>query len=174
MIQCTGLSLDDEAGFYLSTFFHKVNVMPGTTIVQPKIQRSKSETLTLPKTICYRCGKLGHMSSSCTGDLPKLEDLENELEKDFQYVYKRVIEEGQYLEDELGVYSDVNIQNSIPADSNWKNGTFCLNCGQKGGHQYGKCPHIGMQELADEMKHCIGPGSNYTESEIEEFFLDLW
>ena len=174
MIHCNGLSADDEAGLYLSTFFHKINNTPETTIVQSKIQKSKSTPINSPKIICYRCGKIGHMSSSCTGDLPKLEDLESEIEKDFEYVYKHVIEDNQYIKDEFGVYSNANIEKSIPTNKNWMDGTYCLNCGETGGHQYGKCPHISMQALAEELFDYFGPGTNAPDSEIEEFFNDLW
>lgn len=168
---CASLSLDDEADLYLSAFFHEqpqARAEPAQYIAKTKAAVSPA----LPRVLCYRCGRIGHLSSKCSGDLPAAAEIEAEMESDLDRVYREIVSNGADLvADDFGVYSNALMTNAIPTKFNMKSGSFCMNCGEMG-HITNKCKHTSMRSLINEMKSCFSGGCD--QNKTEEVFYDYW
>ena len=172
MISST-LSLDEEAELYREGFFHAAEEAAPRSIVKvPRFGHSISFQSFLTKIVCYRCGQVGHMSSSCSGALPSLTKLEQSLEKDVMSVISARRRDPQMTEDEYGLVS-MEMESQVPTKLNWKSSQFCSNCG-KAGHRSVKCPHISFAELSSIMKDVLNPHTRVPVKEVEQFFYDLW
>lgn len=164
------LSLDHEAAIYRHAFFHRNAALPEPNIIKRKTAAVASHSY-MSRVVCYRCGGVGHMSSSCMGDLPSLDRLEEEHEADMQSVITERRESGEFAEDEYGLVA-ISGKGSRTT-KNWASTHFCCNCG-RAGHLYKKCQHTPFEQIARRMKQHLAPRSPFSSAEKEEQFMDLW
>ena len=179
MIPCN-VDIDSEAMFYREAFYHKLNKFPKPLqISRPSSRSGKYQA----RIVCYRCGMTGHASNNCNGPLPRLEDLEAELEKNIQQAATEIEEKGEYARDEFGCfikdsYESVVIPTEVQIDGvteklNWQTKNFCLNCGEAG-HTFSRCPHVGVPHLMHELDLVMGPDGNANEERIYHRFREMW
>ena len=171
MISTSDLSLDDEAALYRDSFFHASEEEAPRKIVRKSVFSHPSQAFA-SRIVCYRCGQVGHMSSSCRGELPPLERLEASLERDIQAVIGAHRRQPHMKEDEFGLYS-TEMSSPVSTKLNWKSSQFCCNCG-KPGHRSHKCPRISFMEISSQMKEALHPHTRVPVKEVEEYFYDLW
>jgi hypothetical protein len=171
MIEAT-LTLEEEAQLYADAFFHKKDDLPTPEVIHSApLSRSQSSTQ-MSKCICYRCGSVGHMSSSCTNPLIPVEELEQEVNADIQKIIDSKRNAPNMQSDEFGLFCDDG-KSAVPPDQSWKTTTFCTNCGEAG-HRERECRHKTFNEIANRMRDCLAPHSRHSSAEIENFFRDLW
>ena len=173
MIKTSSVSLDEEAALYREAFFHRMDGNSPLLIVKPKVPvRSRSHNSFLSRVVCYRCGQIGHMSTSCTRPLPRLSALEASMEDGLKKVLEEKRGDATLKEDEFGLYSTA-LQSPVSTKLNWETSRFCCNCG-KAGHGYRKCNHLSITELMAKMQDALTARSRIPSSEVREFFFDLW
>ncbi|OHT02427.1 Zinc knuckle family protein [Tritrichomonas foetus] len=172
MIHSKGLTIDEESALYLTSYFHQNKNLPAPYQVRSRQpSRSTSMSALSGKTICYRCGQLGHLAGQCTNELPDPAQIELEMNNDIQILISQLKETGDYESDEFGLYIKGD-SNSVPVASDWKTASFCTNCGKP--HPANRCPHKSYNEIINEMKNCLDSKSSFTAEQIKAFFYDIW
>ena len=170
MIQSRGISLDDEAILYVTSYFHQDKNLPEPLILQARVPKTLSTPNIAQKAICYRCGQAGHLASSCPNDLPDPAKIEDEMDSEVAALVAKLKDAGGYQEDEFGLYSIG--ENAVQANGSWNNRTFCPNCGKD--HRMNQCPHKTFNEIYSELKFCLEKGSRYSSEQIRDTFMDIW
>jgi hypothetical protein len=171
MIEGT-LTPDEESLLYAAAFFHKKDDLPTPEVIHSApLSRSQSGNQSV-KSVCYRCGSVGHMSFSCTIPLIPVEELEEEVNADIQNIIDMKRNDPNMQSDEFGLVFDGQ-EPEVPADQSWQTTSFCTNCG-KAGHREKDCRNKSFNDIANRMKECLSGHSRHSATEIEDFFLDLW
>jgi hypothetical protein len=166
------LSLDDEASLYSAAFFHKKTNLPAPERIHSTSISRPPSSGQLSRIVCYRCGSVGHISSSCTSPLIPPEVLEQEVNADIAKIVALKRNGPGVHSDEFGLWYDGR-EPAVPIEGNWETTQFCTNCGAAG-HKEKDCRKKRFNELAKAMKNCLLPHSKYSAAETEQFFWDLW
>ena len=173
MIQTKEIQLNEEAAIYLAAFFHENKDLPSPHQIPTRtISKSPSNSSISGKTICYRCGQVGHLASQCPNELPDPSEIEAEMNNEILNLIQQLKETGDYASDEFGLFCKGD---STPVNSqgkNWSNSTFCPNCGQL--HSQSKCSHISYSDLYSQMKKYFENKSSYSSEQIRNLFNNIW
>lgn len=173
MIQTKGIQIDEEAAIYLTAFFHENKDLPLPHQLPPRvISKSPSNSSLSGKTICYRCGQVGHLASQCPNELPDPSEIEDEMNKEISNLIEELSETGNYDNDEFGLFCKGDTTPVNSDGKNWSNSTFCPNCGHL--HCQGKCPHISYNDLYNQMRSYFDNRSSYSAEQIKRIFHKIW
>ena len=99
---------------------------------------------------CSRCGKIGHVVSQCTEDIPDAEELWAEIEAKIKAASATAPSEWQ--RDEFGWYLP-NVNSEISDHKSFADGEFCFNCGEFG-HTSDSCQFPDRRELQKQFGNC--------------------
>jgi len=163
------LDIDDEAMLYHIAYYHPNE---GNCVEMKKVEmkKAKQRFSRNSSVVCYRCGGIGHISSSCQSDIPSINDLQEMVDNDINNIIDQVSQSDEYQSDESGLYLKSKVQ--ISCLNSWKNGKFCHNCGYRD-HSTGDCRKATLSQLIDKLK--LGTKEKeYSSKKIEERFFDLW
>lgn len=173
MIQTKEIQLNEEATIYFQTFYRQnINLPAPHQIPTRSLTKSPSNNSLSSKTICYRCGQVGHLASQCPNELPNPSEIESEMNKEISNLIQQLKETGNYDSDEFGLFSKENTKPVNSGGKNWSNSTFCPNCGRA--HSHNKCPHINYNDLYNDMRNYFDNRSSYTSEQIRKLFYDIW
>ena len=75
--------------------------------------------------ICFRCGRIGHLTQNCTQEMPTIEQMK--VQFDSRTRNEATSCPNNWVSDEYGLY--IKSPRSIETDKSFADGPFCLNCG---------------------------------------------
>jgi hypothetical protein len=169
-VSVTGLSEEDEAMFYLRSYWPRVEPVkpekPLLSQIETKVVR-KTRPAAVVKC-CFRCGNPDHYADHCGNQIPSEESLRDGARRDLEQVLGILVKELNLVEDEFG-YCLPGVR--IPADQCFADMDFCHNCGESG-HSHQDCLHPGWYETSKyfQQPH-FKRGHRY---DVRRGFEDFW